>query len=302
MSNMSLALTTSRRGSALLIGLIMTLLISILVISFTEKVLRFAQGSQGIEQSTQAYYAATSTIESGLMNTEKLRRQPWTIQGSRAWNTHRGSELVVNTGGVTLPTMWQGNSPYSNDYNLISTTHPVQIVIGNDIDWSNVKFTFRVPTISDKTGTGTDPQYTNSGVILWTIGNSGSTLYASGETNIFLYSDINGETSLSQKEGYYFDADGQKQGATVRNFMSNLNTINCTWYSCTLKLSMLRSVKLTDGRSLPFLEYKIEFNSPIPSQFMTLDAKGYYGGYLRERRIRIPQITANSALDFAVLQ
>ena len=84
MSNMSLALTTSRRGSALLIGLIMTLLISILVISFTEKVLRFAQGSQGIEQSTQAYYAATSTIESGLMNTEKLRRQPWTIQGSRA--------------------------------------------------------------------------------------------------------------------------------------------------------------------------------------------------------------------------
>ena len=65
---------------------------------------------------------------------------------------------------------------------------------------------------------------------------------------------------------------------------------------------MLRSVKLTDGRSLPFLEYKVEFNAPIPSQFMTLDAKGYYGGYLRERRIRIPQITANSALDFAVLQ
>ena len=65
-------------------------------------------------------------------------------------------------------------------------------------------------------------------MILWTIGNSGSTLYASGETHIFLYSDINGETSLSQKEGYYFDADGQKQGETVGNFMRDPNTINCT--------------------------------------------------------------------------
>ena len=67
---------------------------------------------------------------------------------------------------------------------------------------------------------------------------------------------------------------------------------------------MIRSVKTADGRDLPFLEYKITLvgDASVPSQFMTLDAKGYYGGYLRERQVRIPQITTNTALDFAVLQ
>jgi hypothetical protein len=55
---------------------------------------------------------------------------------------------------------------------------------------------------------------------------------------------------------------------------------------------------------LPFLEYKISFgaSADIPNQYMIIDASGRVNGYTRTRRILIPQITTNTALDFAVLQ
>lgn len=142
-----------RRGSALLIGVIVSLLLAVLVISFTEKVLRFGKSSQGIEQSTRAYYHATSIIEQQLMATEKLKKQPWTIQstGALALGSGRSSaQLDVSTGSVQLPSAGQGNSQWdpSKKWNIISKNSPVQIVIPEGVDWNNTKFYFRVPNIS----------------------------------------------------------------------------------------------------------------------------------------------------------
>lgn len=72
----------SRRGSALLIGMIISLLLSVVVISFADKVLRFSRNTVNIELSTKAYYRATDIIESQMMATEKLKKEPWTIQGT----------------------------------------------------------------------------------------------------------------------------------------------------------------------------------------------------------------------------
>jgi hypothetical protein len=67
----------------------------------------------------------------------------------------------------------------------------VQIVIPTGIDWSNVSFRFRVPNIPNEIG-ATGSTF-GSGIILWTFGYSGASLYASGETNIFrMNTDING--------------------------------------------------------------------------------------------------------------
>lgn len=66
---------------------------------------------------------------------------------------------------------------------------PVQIVIPAGVDWSLVNFYFRVPSIPGETSsTGSS---SSSGIILWTFGYSGASLYASGETNIFKLNDIN---------------------------------------------------------------------------------------------------------------
>ena len=67
--------------------------------------------------------------------------------------------------------------------------------------------------------------------------------------------------------------------------------------------SMLRPLRTSRGE-LSFLEYKISFgaSADIPNQYMIIDASGRVNGYTRTRRILIPQITTNTALDFAVLQ
>lgn len=65
---------------------------------------------------------------------------------------------------------------------------------------------------------------------------------------------------------------------------------------------MIRNIQTSDGRSLPFLEYRIHFDSAVPSQYMTLDATAWAHGFQRTYTVRIPQITTNTALDFAVLQ
>ncbi len=82
------------------------------------------------------------------------------------------------------------------------------------------------------------------------------------------------------------------------------NGLVCSGYRCTLKLSLLRPIEInTPKRTINFLEYQITgFGQSVPSQFMTIRAEGYQHGFLRSREIQIPQITTNTALDFAILQ
>jgi hypothetical protein len=65
---------------------------------------------------------------------------------------------------------------------------PVQIVIPSGVTWGNVNFRFRVPTIPGETSGIISGS--NSGIILWTFGYSGASLYASGETQIFKMNEV----------------------------------------------------------------------------------------------------------------
>jgi hypothetical protein len=100
----------------------------------------------------------------------------------------------------------------------------------------------------------------------------------------------------------------------MQAFQSNLdkldNTNKCANYACTLKLSMIRPVQtsttipsgIANASTLPFLEYKITLPVAVPLQFMTLESSAHSYGFMRSKVVRIPQITTNTALDFAVLQ
>lgn len=297
-----------RRGSALLTGLIVMVVVTVLMVTFLEKMTRLGTSSQWIVQSTQAYYRATALIERSLMNTSNLRKKPWTIQPSstNSAKTGSGTELIVFTGGTSVPAPWKGNSPFNDNYNLIGLGDPVQIVIPDGVNWGDVKFEFNVPKIGTSL-TGVDISVSTwSWVILWTLGGpNGKTLYASGETSAFTFSDLNWSKSISSKNGFYIAIDWTESGSMFSGFYEDttdwLGNL-CGDFLCTLKLSLLRSIPVDGWRELPFLEYKIHFWSNIPNQYMILDSKGYAGGYLRTRHVVIPQITTNTALDFAVLQ
>ena len=297
--------TRSHQGSALIVGLIIVVLLTILTTSFLEKILSLGKTSGGIGNSAQAYTLATGLIEEQLMNPTMTRAAPWEISTLDDSHTSTGRILVAYTGGTIMPQSWKWNSTFDTDWNIIGIGEPVQIAIPDGIDWSNVEFYFRVPSIPGETSsTGSTSA---SGIILWTFGYSGASLYASGETNIFDMKDpING---IARKIWSYSGQTNTGTIATFSNFYGDatygvwpLGAKCATTFQCTLKLSMIRQFITNLWKSYPFLEYKIVFDKRIPSQYMVIDSSAYIRGYLRSRQVRIPQITTSTAIDFALLQ
>ncbi len=292
----------SHRGSALIIGLVIVILITIMTTSFLDKVLNLWKISGGIDKSAQAYTIATGLIEEQLMEWTMTKDAPWKIVPVNEPHTYTGRILNAATGGTIIPSPWKWNSSFSWDWNMIGMSEPVQIVIPETISgWSSVSFRFKVPNIPGASlSTGS---VSNSWIILWIFGYSWASLYASGETQIFQFDDIDGAAhfiwGFSWQTNTWANSDFQ-------TFYNNFGS-NCMNYQCTLKLSMIRPYISDLWQEFPFLEYQIDFSSVapsvvIPSQYMVINSSSYIHGYLRSREIRIPQITTSTATDFAVLQ
>lgn len=302
----------SHRGSAIIVALIIVVLLSILTVTFLEKVLNLAKSSGNINSSAQSYSLATAIIEEQLMNPSMTKTAPWGIQEVSDPHAFTGRSLVAATGGTIMPVQWiwwfpwKWNSEFDTDWNIISMGEPIQIVIPDWITWSSVNFYFRVPNIPGSTSTGAAPAIGGSGIILWTFGYSGASLYASWETNIFTGADIRDAPNYI---GWLNGITNSWTSSTFENFYTD-STIGvgpggdkCYPYQCTLKLSMIRPFLTQGWQSFPFLEYKIDFWAVyIPSQYMVIDSSAYINWYLRSRQARIQQITTSTAADFAILQ
>lgn len=297
----------NRNWSALIVALVIMTLLTMMSTVFFEKIYRFSQRSEWIENSNIAYYKSLGIIEEALFTGWVDKYTPWNIaNNSRGSTNNSGSKITVNTGGVLMPLSGKWNSPYNKDYNIISLGQPVQIVIPQGINWSNVNFEFRVPIILGNTSTGV-AWASSSGYVLWTLASSGVSLFASGETNIFKWSELN---QPNMKIALFMGTTNSGSSQSFQSFYNNPPYLGdgtswgkCTWFKCTLKLSLIRSVPTTDGRSMSFLEYQIkDFWTTIPSQYIDIHAEGYAYWFLRSRDLQFPQITTNTALDFAVLQ
>jgi hypothetical protein len=111
-----------------------------------EKIWRFADQTENIEQSNAAYYLATSAIEEAIYTTDK--RTPWNISP-----IEKGTIQTVGYTGTAvkytqiIPRPGNGNSGFDPNWNMISLGDPVQIVIPNGVDWGAVYFHFRVPDL-----------------------------------------------------------------------------------------------------------------------------------------------------------
>ncbi len=290
----------SHRGSAMLVGLIIVILVTIMTMSFLDKVLNLGKISGGIDKSAQAYTLATGLIEEQLMDSNMTKQSPWNIATvSNQSYTYTGRTLIAATGGTIIPSPWKWNSSFSWDWNIIGMGDPVQIVIPDTIlSWNTVSFRFRAPDTGNWHPVNGS---SNSWVILWIFGHSGASLYASGETQIFQFDDIDGNAKLIW--GYSWQTNTWAN-SNFQTFYDAYKS-NCVNYQCTLKLSMIRPFKSLTWQEFPFLEYQIDFNSAgitVPSQYMVINSSSYIFGYLRSREVRIPQVTTNTATDFAVLQ
>jgi hypothetical protein len=274
---------------------------------FLERIWTFNQTSKGIEASNVAYYVAEWLIEEQLISPAVTKYQPWNIQNrDETSDVFTGRALQAFTGAAIVPTNGNGTSTFDDDYNIITLWNPIQLVIPDGINWNDVTFEFRVPSIA-WAGTGVNGAYAGSGFILWTLWYTGASLFASGEVNIFQWSDIN--TITSSRFWNFQGISNTGTNMSVSDFYTTTNYLGiggsqCANYSCTLKLSLLRTIPLADGRTLPFLEYRINFGvwKMVPNQYMILRSEAYRYGFYRTKTVKVPQITTNTALDFAILQ
>jgi len=301
-------LIRNKKGSAILISLFIIILLTVMSIVFLEKLLSFSKASEGIENSNVAYYHALGIIEEALGTAWVNKYQPWNIPNF--WNgtanaTSTGRSISTITWWTMIPLSGNGNSPYNPDWNIMSMGEPVQLVIPNGIYWGSTQFYFRIPN----TGWWTpiiDPGTNWSGIILWTLTSTGKSLFASGETNTFKSIEIDGNAQSIDTRQWTSNTGATVSFDSFYNWHLWLNGNDCSNYKCTLKLSMIQPIKLINGSSLPFIEYKIHFNwalAPmIPQKFMKIHAEWYAYGFMRSKTLELPQITTNNALDFAVLQ
>lgn len=305
--------TKKHSWTALLIGLFVTLFLSIFVTSFLEKALRIGQSVKSVEQSTQAYYQATSIIETQLNNNTELRKKPWTTTGSTVFSWFTGSILQVTSSGSSIPAQWKWNSRYDSNWNIISMDRPVQLVLNKDY-FDNIKnggarVFFRIPKIENlRVWTSIDSTY-SSWIIYFSIWNASDIFYLRDDNLIDKNKILPVWSSNDSVQGFqslkWIIYKNWIKQTDNNNYLLSFDIGNVCWdsdnYLCTFKISMINPVTI-NWNIIPFLEYKIVGINNIPLQFMELDSRGFAGKLIRQRKVDIPQITTNTALDFAVLQ
>lgn len=310
-------------GFALIIAVALLGFVTTMTVVFIEKLYPYSRMVRNIEDSNIAYYNAITSIEATL----------FTMSGTHPWDgipqstavTDTGYLMYMTTGSSIIPAPSKGNSPYNADWNIFSLGQPVQLVIPNGVDWwdPSMQFRFRIPPQFLSWVALADRAFQNngSGYINWMFVYDTGAFYADTEVNTIPWTQIfisgwavnntpqfNFAADLSAVYGRYY-VDSIFTGE-LEDYYNNaaygpwINGANCAGYNCTLKLSIIRPLKLVNGKTIPYLEYQVEFpNSTIlPLQFMTLQSYGYSRGYIRTRRIFVPQITTNTALDFTVFQ
>lgn len=90
---------------------------------------------------------------------------------------------------------------------------------------------------------------------MWTLSSTGNSLFASGETSIFLLNEFGDQTVtrlMYGRNGITNTGVYMQYGPFYENYKSL-----CTNYACTLKLSMIRPVVTDDNRKIPFIEYQV---------------------------------------------
>lgn len=267
-------------------------------------IIPFSKATKWVENSSIAYYQAYKWIENWLwfIGQNEIGSETW----STIWNSQKSSTLNLTAKSSTIPPSWQWNSEYSQDknWNIISLDNPIQLVIWNwkITDWNNVIFNFRVPNIwnANSLTWNTDYKY-----IHWSISSENNTLNASWsqitKNDIITYDWYDKNLKFTDNNiKNWTDLDWNS--TTFNNFY-NTNCSNSI-DSCTLKLSIINKLELTNWTSIPYLEYKIELPSwnSIPSRYARIDIDWTSYWYKKNLKVKVPQLTTNQAFDFTVFQ
>lgn len=311
----------NKKAVSLIVAMMIVVVTTLLAYTVLEFIYPFSKNIKWVENSVNAYYNANEGVERALyffktrdgnqIMTETQRTNGIVDRKGYNYSTESSWKIIPKPGTGT--TQYDPNGP---DFNTIAMWDPIQLSIGNGFvsDITKLKIHFQVPEINLFTGSIDNTQT----YIMWQITSEHGALYAD-QNNIVWGSAINNKDEIViwnlEWVGYDWWRNEQKNIVLKDIFessgSSSIPNLECDKVDvkCILTFSVIRELKTTSWKTLPFLEWKINtLNSdwtggfPIPLRYSQIYSKGEYMGFWRELNVAYPQETANEALNITVLQ
>lgn len=297
----------NKKAFSLILSIFMVFICTLLALYLLEYIIPFLKNTKWMENWVKAYYQAYNWIENALL--EKKWNNVYYENSRNFWQWPSDYSFEILSTWSSIPSAWEWNSDFDKDYNTISLTDPVQLLLTNGINWNDVKFYFKVPKFNDNNEN--DIVFFNSwtyNVVNWQLSSPDDTLYASwaqivkwNQISSSLNSNPNG-LRLSLNEWYIYKETWEKDNKNFDDFYVN----NCSGPNsgCTLKLSIINELKTDSWGKIPFLEYKATWFNPkkIANYFTIIKSSWKSFWYKRSLKIYIPQQTTSSAFDFTIFQ
>lgn len=301
-------LNNNKNAFSLVVAMFLMIVTSLLSLYLLEYIIPFSRNTKWMENGTKAYYQANKWIEDVLFS----MKMEWNDPYYETWSNNTSSwysYYLIST-WVTIPINWDWTSEYDPDYNKISISNPVQLLLKWNIeDFQAIKFYFKVPNFSDDTSNIFFTGW-NTPIINWQLSSENETLNAASWSHIENH-EIN-SSSWTTPNHIIFDSNKKWETLSwtkldVDNFF-NANNCESSW--CVLKLSIINELKTSDNKAIPYLEYKIDFSGAWPS-WNNISVANYYAiirsswkstWYRKDLKLYIPQQTTIEAFDFTVFQ
>ncbi len=288
----------NKKAFSLVIAMWLVLITSLLAFTILEFIVPFSRDIKWIENSTKSYYQANNWIERWLYFFSKRSDSQSRTELTRAYSVNIDYKFSTTSSGVVIPATWKWNSSFNKDWDTLSVSDPIQLLIWYAFisNLATLRIDFRVPDLNNDLILWETLDWTTTPMVNWQLISETDTLN-SLSTTVFTADNINSwDMAFS-----WLNGKKVSDSSTV-SFATFFWTNNCNTNKCILKISVIDDLK-TWSKTIPFLEWKITtWANSLPLRYSTVESIWKSNWFSKNLQIRVPQETVSEAFDFTVFQ
>lgn len=288
----------NKKAFSLVIAMWLVLITSLLAFTILEFIVPFSRDIKWIENSTKSYYQANNWIERWLYFFSKRSDSQSRTELSRAYSTNIDYTFSTTSSGIIIPAAWKWNSTFSKDWDTLSVSDPIQLIIWYWFisNLATLRIDFRVPDLNNDLIFSETLNWTTTPMVNWQLSSESDTLN-SIPTSVFTADNVNSwDMAFS-----WLNGKKVSDSSTV-TFSTFFSANNCNTTKCILKISIIDDLK-TWSKTIPFLEWKITtWANSLPLRYSTVESIWKSNWFSKNLQIRVPQETVSEAFDFTVFQ
>lgn len=313
----------NKKWFSLPLAMWLVIVISLLAHSILEYIIPFSRDIKGVENSSKAYYQANNWIEEWLFNVY-VRNNSLSINDTTEYSDSNFNLTIdwiykTNSSWATLPPVWEWNSGYDKDWNIIYQWNPIQLSIWNgylDLNNDDLRIAFKVPDANWVDSDDLVLKWWDLPIVNWQLSSSTNTLNASW--SIIKAKDVCKANDLDCNPNTWWNLNiidinslqwvdldlNEWPDQVFQKFYQD----NCLVSSaCILKFSIINKLDLTTlSLTSPYLEWILYLDTPssnkLPLRYTKIEASWKSYGYRKDIEVKVAWNTLNEAFDFTVFQ